>query len=282
MAPDCTRLGSTTVAPMSDGVPLICIHNHLLPGVDDGSEDLDMTLELIDQGLADGIGTWVLTPHVLQTFTEQIDDAHSAAFEDLLAHVERRGLPVRLYLASEIMYDPQVAQQIVQRRSATFNGNGRYFLLEFPMTLFPPRGEDTLFECQLAGLTPIVAHPERNTMLAADLGKVARMVDRGILMQVNARSLAPETPAPVRHVADQMVRTGLAQFVATDAHNPLWRPAELRDAYERVGEIAGEAAARRLCVENPRAAIDGERIRPVVPDLPDTRSWWRRLLDEVR
>jgi len=260
---------------------LIDIHAHLLPGVDDGATDLDMSLALVDQGLEDGIGTWVLTPHVLEDFDEETDRLLCAVYDEFRDEVARRNLPVTLYLASEIMFQTGV-KRVKARRSATFNDNKRYFLIEFPMGMFPGHAEEVLFDFQMAGMTPILAHPERNAGLAQEVGKIERMVNRGILMQINARSLVPKSPPATRRLAEALIMSGGASFVASDAHHPETRPAHLREAYERVAELAGEPTARRLCIENPQAAIEGERIRVVAPDPSERRRWWGRFVDRLR
>jgi protein-tyrosine phosphatase len=263
---------------MGDDTFLACVHNHLLPGVDDGAKDMDASLALLDQGLEDGIGAWMLTPHVVDKFTHEIADKHTAVFDELRGEVERRNLPVELRLASEIMFQPDLVE-VATMPTATFDDVRRYTLIEFPMTFMPPGAHEALFELQLAGSHPIVAHPERNSMLVADRDAMSRMVDRGILMQINARSLSPDVPHAVRHVTQRLILDGLVHFVATDAHDPKRRPAHLRAAYDRIAEIAGEDTARRLCADNPRAAMEGRKVETVIPDIDEDVTWWRRLLD---
>jgi protein-tyrosine phosphatase len=259
----------------------IDIHSHLLPGVDDGSEDIEMSLELIDQGMEDGIRTWMLTPHVLDGFTKELDNFHTQRFEELLEAVDRRGIDVELHLASEIMFQGEL--EIIQsRRTSTYGNNGKYLLMEFPMSAYPRSAGEVFFEFQMAGLRPIVAHPERNTELMKDVRLIQSMVDRGLYMQINARSLTHEGSGPVRRTAEILVKSGGAHFVASDAHNPSWRPALLREAFERVAELTDEANACRLFIDNPRAAIEGGTIDTSIPDLPDQEPWWQKLYSIIR
>jgi protein-tyrosine phosphatase len=266
---------------MGSDTPFIDVHCHLLPGLDDGATDLDMSLELIDQGLEDGIGTWVLTPHVLDAFDEETDRRHYAAFEQFREEVSKRALPMKLVMASEIMLQANVPG-IRARRTSTFDDNKKYFLIEFPLSFFPANAEQLLFEFQMARMTPIIAHPERNGDLAQHPKTIANMAGRGILMQINARSLHPKAPPPTRRLAETLITSGLAHFVATDAHHPRARPALLREAYERICEIAGEEVGNRLCTENPRAAIEGKRIHALTLDSPERETWWMRLLERLR
>ncbi len=262
---------------MPGGEAFIDIHSHLLPGVDDGAEDMAMSMQLIEQGMEDGIGTWVATPHVIDQFTAEIDAHHRAVFDELRAEVERRGYGVELHLASEIMFQEDV-QSVRARPSGTFDEGGRYFLMEFPLSFFPGHAEDILFDFQRARMTPIIAHVERYASLMQQPEKVAQMVDRGILMQMNARSILSVSPPNLRRFAERLVTGGAIHFVASDAHHPRNRPAQVREAYDRVAELAGEDTANRLFIENPRRVIDGERIETVRPELPDRTPWWERLV----
>jgi protein-tyrosine phosphatase len=265
---------------MSDETPFIDIHNHLLPGVDDGSADIDMSLRLIEKGQEEGIGAWVLTPHVIEAFTERIDERHRAAFADLQSAIDARNIGVELYLGSEIMFQEDVTN-IRSRWSSTINNNGKYFLMEFPMAFFPVHAEEILFQFQLKKMVPIVAHVERYASLAQQPGTIAGMVDRGILLQVNARSIMRLSPPSLRMATEELIMSGAVHFVASDAHNPDRRPPELREAYERVAHIAGEDTAIRLFIENPRKAILGERIETIVPDLPYHPGFVSRFIDKL-
>ncbi len=263
---------------MPNAAPFVDIHCHLLPGVDDGAANVDESLRLIEQGIEDGVGAWVLTPHVMTAFTEEIDERHRAAFAELMEAVEQRGFGIELYLASEIMFQEDV-DTIRLRRTATFNENGRYFLMEFPIAFFPSHAEEILFKFQIAKMTPIIAHVERYASLTQQPQTIARMVERGILFQVNARSLMKRAPTPLRRIAEDLVMSGAVHFVASDAHNPENRPVELREAYEHTIDLTDEETANRLFIVNPRAAITGDRIEIVQFELPERSSWLSRFLD---
>lgn len=263
---------------MPNSTPFVDIHSHILPGVDDGAATIDESLRLIEQGIEEGVGAWVLTPHVITPFTKEIDKHHLAVFDELLKAVEQREFGIELYLGSEIMFQEDV-DAIRSRRTATFNENGRYFLMEFPIAFFPSHAEEILFKFQIAKMTPIIAHVERYAGLTQQPQKIERMVERGILFQVNARSLMKRSPTPLRRIAEDLIMSGAIHFVASDAHNVENRPVELREAYEHTIDLTDEETANRLFIENPRAAINGDRIEMIQPDLPERSSRLSRFLD---
>lgn len=260
---------------------MIDIHNHLLPGVDDGADSLSTSLAMIRAGIEEGIEEAVITPHLsADNLTEKISSHYRERFEELLHGVQQEGLPIRLHLGSEIMFQFGL-QNIRQLPVATFGGNGRYFLIEVPLTMFPSSLENALFRVRGSGLQPIFAHPERNIVIQRNPSIIDRLIEQGILMQIDATSLTGKPDRPTTRLARQLIVTGRAHFVATDAHDLSARPFKLQAAYEIVREITDDETVRRLFIDHPRCAIAGEKIDyslPVEPFTPKHRGFLTRLL----
>lgn len=259
---------------------MIDIHNHLLPGVDDGADSLATSLAMIRAGVEEGIEEAIITPHVsADELTEEIDSRYRKRFEELVQRVEQEGFPIRLHLGSEIMF--RFGLQDIQRFPvATFSGNSRYFLIEVPLTMFPSAFEDALFRIRRSGLQSIFAHPERNTGIQRHPEIIDRLIEQGILMQINATSLTGNPDRPTVRLARRLIVTGRAHFVATDAHNLLSRPFRLKAAFENVRAMTNDEIARDLFINHPRKAIAGTEIAfrlPGEPLLPEHRGLLSRL-----
>lgn len=247
---------------------MIDIHTHLLPGVDDGAKDIEQSLTMIRAGIEDGIEAAVTTPHILDRLDEAVDRAYTQTFEELRDRVEREGLPIQLFLGSEIMFGFGL-EGIGKLKVTTFNGNGRYFLIEVPMMMFPDAFEDAMFRLRVAGLAPILAHPDRYPPLIQEPDRIRRLADQEILMQLDANTLTGSRRSSAFRVARDMIERGMAHFVASDAHGLDHRPFALSRARNVVEELAGPETAHRLFVENPRRAIEGEPIERVSPRYED-------------
>jgi len=241
---------------------VIDIHTHLLPGVDDGAKDIDQSLAMIRAGVKDGIEDAVVTPHILGRLDEAVDRAYTQKFEDLRSRVEKEGLPIRLFLGSEIMFGFEL-EGIGTLTVTTFNGNGRYFLIEVPMMMFPDAFETSMFRLRVAGLVPILAHPDRYPRLLQTPERIHRLAEQEILMQLDANTLTGPRQTPAFRVARSLIERGMAHFVASDAHGLDSRPFALSRAKRVVEELAGPETAHRLFVENPRRSIEGEPIERV-------------------
>lgn len=241
---------------------MIDIHTHLLPGVDDGARDMEQSLEMIRAGIEDGIEAALVTPHVLDPLDEAADREYLRKFEELRDRVEREQLSLRLFLGSEIMFRFGL-EEIGTLKVTTFNGNGRYFLVEVPAMMFPDAFESTMFRLRVEGLVPILAHPDRYPQLIRTPERIHRLVAQEILLQLDAGTLVGPRRSPSFRVARDLIERGMAHFVASDAHDPVRRPFALSRARAVVEGLAGSEMAHRLFVENPRRAIEGEAIESV-------------------
>jgi protein-tyrosine phosphatase len=247
---------------------MIDIHNHLLPGVDDGADSIVTSLTMIRVGVEEGIEEAVVTPHIgVDGLTPETDAAYRERFEELVQAVSREGLPIQLHLGSEIMFQLGLSD-IRQLPIATYGGRGRYFLIEVPLATFPPFFEEALFRIRVPRLRPIFAHPERNTIIRKHPDIIDRLIEQGMLMQINATSLSGDPDRPITRLARRLIATGRAHFVATDAHGLFTRPFSLKPAYEIVRRTTNDETAKRLFIDHPRRAITGEEIEQTLPTEP--------------
>jgi protein-tyrosine phosphatase len=166
---------------------------------------------------------------------------------------------------------------IQEGRIPTINGS-RYLLLEPPGDNLPPRLDHFIFEICLAGVTPILTHPERNQVFRRRPELLRHLIEGGAYAQVTAASLVGEFGSSVRLAAEEMVGSGLVQIIASDAHDPDTRPPLLSEARRIAATIVGDDLAARMVDDVPLAVIEDRTIdypEPVVER--SRRSWWKRL-----
>lgn len=257
---------------------MIDLHNHLIPGVDDGASTLEESRAALQAMTEQGVDTIVTTSHLDGSVTtdplrlaktlERIDSGWSllealAASEFPQLRLER-GLEVMLDTPEPDLSDPRV------RLAGT-----RYVLVEFPHMTLPPRSVDSVFGLKMRGWTPVIAHPERYAGIEEQLDVVAEWRRVGGLLQVNAGSLVGRYGADAKRVAWRLLGRGWVDLMASDYH--------ARGAY-RVGEarqklinLNGGEAAELLLQVNPRRLLDGEDPLPV-PQVRRRRiSPWKRI-----
>lgn len=232
---------------------MIDLHCHLLPGIDDGPASMAEALALCRHAVAAGITHSVVTPHVHPG--RYANDAPSIAVvaASLRRALTEAGIPLAISFSGEVRISPEILP-MVEAGLIPFHGEWegrRVMLLEFPHSHIPPGSDRLIRWLQQRGITPLIAHPERNKDVMRDLGRLHEFVAAGCLFQVTAGSLAGRFGGAAQERACDIVLAGWATVLASDAHNLHARPPELAEGLAVAIELVGECAARALVMENP-------------------------------
>jgi protein-tyrosine phosphatase len=266
---------------------LIDLHCHLLPGVDDGSKNLAMSLDMARMACADGITTIVCTPHILPTVYDNAGPQIKAAVTLLQEALSLADIPLRLLSGADVHIAPDLLSGLNDGRILTLAGS-RYLLLEPPHHVMPPQIEDCIFRLHSAGYVAILTHPERLSWIEPQYALVRRMVHRGLWIQLTAGSLTGRFGQGPRYWAERMLDEGLCHVIATDAHNTSTRPPHLARVEALVEHRLGAAEAANMFRTRPRGVLDN--VSPAeLPPLPagdlseePVQSGWKRLAQRFR
>jgi len=234
------------------------LHNHLLPGLDDGARTLDEALALARLLVSAGYSDVVATPHSRPDLAP--DDALVAArLVDLQVRVDAEGIALRLHHGREHHLTPEFVEAVRARTARTL-GASPWLLVELPFAS-PVQGlAHTMFELRKAGYRALFAHPERCAHFVGRLDAAREVVENGGLLQLEAGSLAGLHGEPARRTARQLLDANLVAVVATDAHQP--GPAtELLDlGLATLARTVGAERLAQLTEEHPRTLLAGGRI----------------------
>jgi protein-tyrosine phosphatase len=265
---------------------MVDIHHHLLPGLDDGANSLETSVAMAKLAVAEGITHVVCTPHANGTFAFD-PQINAAKTEQLRARLASEGVPLKLGSGCDfhLSYDNVRAAQADPARFS-INGLG-YVLVEVPDYGLPPGLTETFYELQLAGLTPILTHPERNPTLLAEPGRLGDWLRGGVLIQVTADSLTGHKGKQAARMALDLLEKRWVHFLATDAHNTLTRPPRIREAHDLVANKYGSSYAHSLCVTNPLAVFMGKPFEPIeeprgLYEEVEEPGWWERMAARFR
>jgi protein-tyrosine phosphatase len=246
---------------------MVDVHCHILAGIDDGPEAIEMSLEMAESAIADGITHVVATPHANDEYVFDF-----SRIQELRKELQGK-IGGRLTLATGCDFHLNPENMTALRANpAPFCINQRdYLLVEFNEYSIPPAMDQTLHEIQLLGLRPVITHPERNAILRVQSERLAKWVRLGCCVQVTAGSLTGTFGAGPQRDAWRWMTEGLVHIVASDAHNTSARPLKLSAAYASVSEQLGEEKAKALFEENPLAAFEGREL-PYVPELSEANG----------
>jgi protein-tyrosine phosphatase len=250
---------------------LIDLHSHLLPGIDDGSKDLAMSLAMARVAASDGISTIACTPHILPGVYNNSGPAIRRAVAWLAERIAEAGIPISLVTGADVHIAPDLDFQLRDGRALTLN-NSRYLLLEPPHHVLPPRLEDLIFGLQAAGYVPIVTHPERLLWVEGHYDLIGRLASSSVLTQITAGSLMGRFGRRPQYWAERMLDEGLCHLLATDAHNTGQRPPRMADARDFVARRLGDDEAINLLLRRPQGILDN--LSPAeLPPLPQVKAW---------
>ena len=198
------------------------MHSHLLPGLDDGAETVEHSLDLLRALRALGFRKLIMTPHIMGDFYKNTPASIRAALHQLRTAAAAAGLgDVELDCAAEYYLDEFLGHKLADgTEMLTFGGDKRYLLFETSYMNEPLNLFEIIFELKAQGYRPVLAHPERYTYLYGRFGEIEKLRhDHGVLLQVNLNSLAGYYSPAAKKVAEQLVDGGLVDFVGTDTHH---------------------------------------------------------------
>jgi protein-tyrosine phosphatase len=194
------------------------IHSHLLPGIDDGSPDLETSIELIKGLRSLGFKKLITTPHVMlgmyENTSEIILDKLGIVQEAIITH----GIDIELHAAAEYFMDSQFKENLEQKKKLlTLKDN--YVLVEFSMASPPLDLKEMLFEMQMQGYQPVIAHPERYIFAAHNKRFFTELKDAGYSFQLNLLSISGYYGVSVQELAKYLMDKNFYSFVGSDLHN---------------------------------------------------------------
>lgn len=238
---------------------MIDIHCHILPGVDDGAGNLEESLALARGAVAEGIKTIIATPHHKNGHYINKKEDIVAATAKLNGALKEENIPLTVLPGQEPRIYGEIIDDYRKGEILTLNDDGKYLFVELPSDHVPYYTEQLLFEIQLAGLVPIIVHPERNRDFLERPELLYQLVKKGALTQVTAASLAGFFGKKIKKFSLQMVEANLTHFVASDAHNMVNRTFKMNDAYEVLEKEFGFDAVY-LFQENAALLLEGKRV----------------------
>lgn len=238
---------------------MIDLHCHILPEIDDGAVDIDTSIEMVKIALKEGIKHIILTPHYICTSIDNNASVILKKYTEFVDRLKEEELDIQVYPGSEVFISPEIPQLVEEGLICTLN-NSSYVLIELPMMSLPIYTKEILFQLNINGFTPIIAHPERNIEISKDPNILYELISRGVLSQVNATSLTGLNGTKVRETALTLLRHGMVHFIASDAHTCRGRAPRLLKSREIVRSEMGEDIAINLFEKNGLSVINNKEI----------------------
>lgn len=204
---------------LKDLIPtnFVDIHSHLLPGIDDGAKTIDDTRNLMLELKSFGYNHFITTPHIITNVWKNTEIRIKEHYETINNELKNEKLYSSFNTAAEYMIDSFFMKRLETEKLLTLKGN--FVLIEMSYLNPPIQLYDIIFEIQLAGYTPILAHPERYTFYHNNFSEYEKLKKTGCLFQLNLLSTVDYYGKNISSIADKLLQKGMIDFVGSDVHH---------------------------------------------------------------
>lgn len=251
---------------------MIDLHCHILPGIDDGAENLEESITMCRIAYKDGIRTIVATPHTMDGIFLNERELILEEVDKLQRILISKKIDIRIIPGADVHINYNLLELIRDGKAMTINDHGKYILLEFPHQYVPPKIPEFVFKLKLNNITPIFTHPERNTAIQKDLNIIFHLVEQGALTQITSDSLIGEFGPKAYKCAIKMLKHNLAHVIASDAHSSKFRSPILSHSVNKAAGIKGKKWAEAMVTTIPRSIITGEDMYNLPEPIPVKKS----------
>jgi protein-tyrosine phosphatase len=237
---------------------IIDLHCHLLPGIDDGAEDLETSLRMAEAAAEQGITHICCSPHFNEVYGNP-----AILVKTLVGKLQKefikKEIPITLIPAQEVRISKELPTYLERKDILFLDSKEQYFLLEFPSDHIPRYAKKQFIYLLNKGYIPVIVHPERNKKFRKKLQLLDWFIQRGGITQMNAGSLLGDYGGNIQDAAFSMLEKGLIHTIATDAHDLVYRRICLKDAYQKITENFDDTLTEQL-QKNAKNVILGEKI----------------------
>lgn len=236
-------------------IRMVDMHCHILPGIDDGSDNLECSLKMLHIAAKNGITDIIVTPH----FKLGHHNASGARIEDLIdflsKEMDKQGIKINLYPGNEIYFFSEVGEYLEREKVLSLNNTDRV-LIEFSPTqdfLYIRNALDTVMGY---GYVPVIAHVERYMCLLEDYKKIEELKYMGAEIQINASSVCGGFGAKIKKYVRKLIEDELVDYVGTDAHDTERRSPNVKKALKIISGICEKSYFEAITCDNALSLIN--------------------------
>lgn len=238
---------------------MVDLHCHLLPGIDDGSKNMEISLQLAREATENGVTHALLTPHHMNgRYINHKQDVIRKT-KEFQEQINAHNIPLTVFPGQEVRINGQLLEALDMDDILFADTAGKYMMLEFPDDDVPHYTNQMIFDLQQRGIIPVIVHPERNTKIMAEPDLIYRLLEKGCLSQITASSYVGTFGKKVENFSRQLIEAGQGYVFASDTHDLPGREYEMRQAFDKLQHEFGKKMVVRY-KQNARSIINGENV----------------------
>ena len=234
---------------------MIDIHSHIINEIDDGSKNIEMTINMLKKAEQSGTTDIIATPHFMRGRFEVEYNEVVKKVEGLREMAKENNININIYAGQEVYYSKNILEYYNDKIIGTIN-NTKYMLIELPMLEFNiDEVINIIYELQIRGITPIIAHPERYKLFIKKPSMINSLIKEGMLFQLNAGSITGNFGKDVKKTATKYLENNIYSFIGSDAHRDIGRDTDIKEA---LGIL--EINQRRSFINNGKLMLKNEDV----------------------
>ncbi|MGQ8870912.1 tyrosine-protein phosphatase [Paenibacillus sp. TSA_86.1] len=247
---------------------MVEMHCHILFGLDDGPVQMEQSVAMAEKAVASGITSIIATPHHLNGHYNNEPKVVNQAVHMLRAELAKRNIRLQIDPGQEIRVHDRLIEDLYAGKCCTLAGS-RYMLLELPFGHIPSQFPGILHELRIAGITPIIAHPERNLVILKKPLLLSDYLSQGGLCQLTAESFTGLFGRKVQKWCFHFCKENGFHFISSDAHDTCKRTFALEEGAREIGYRFGPESVKHLAL-NASSILTNSRV---IPKRWKSRKW---------
>lgn len=240
---------------------MIDLHCHILPGVDDGAKDMEESIAMARNAVAEGVTHILATPHHKAHGWENEKNDVLHLVKELQTELDKNKIPLMIFPGQEVRLYGEIIEDIEAGKIQFIDEANQYLLIEFPSSEIPAYTEQLFYRLQHTGVIPIVVHPERNRAVQEDPNRLKELIDKGALAQLTAGSYVGQYGKDAEQTSKDLIEADMIHYFASDAHNVNNRQFYLKEAYEKLEAEYGIDLVKRY-QQVTKDLVNGEPVFP--------------------
>ena len=238
---------------------MIDFHAHILPNVDDGSQSLEETFNLINEAKEAGFEAIISTSHYMEGYYEVQNEEKSTWINELNKKLQEQKINIELYIGNEIYLTENIIKLLEEDKASTIN-NTSYVLFELPLNAKPIDLEKLVFKMTSNKLVPVLAHAERYLFIQKDPNIIKQLIELGVLIQCNFASFIGMYGSKAEIIAKKLLKNNMIHFLGSDVHkqNSIYK--KMPEIIKKLENLVGKEKLQELTQINPMLVLKNKRI----------------------
>lgn len=251
---------------------MIDMHSHILFNVDDGPKSIEESIEMLKIAAQEGITEIISTSHSHHPQYDVPFHLVNEQVKQLQEEMDIQNIPLKIHVGHEVRLNDKILELYQTNRIHNL-ANSNYLLLELPSNNVPQYTKNIVNALIAEGITPIIAHPERNKGIAEKPERLERLIREGAVAQITASSIAGHFGRSVQKLAIELVRANLVHTYGSDAHNVVTRPFLFEKGLSYLDKQKLQNSVDIL-LENNIRIIENKPLVLLEPDIVKKNKWW--------